>query len=90
MSRDADAGPASSFAPLRQPTFAVPWVATVREWFVVESWAEHLRQHQRVSRAEANLQAEAQRFHVGPHAPQVHHLLALDLRDERPSSKETS
>jgi hypothetical protein len=50
----------------------------VIEWFLVESWAEHLRQHQRVSRADADLQAQALRFHVGPERPVVHHFLALD------------
>ncbi|HST45404.1 MAG TPA: MFS transporter [Luteimonas sp.] len=50
----------------------------VIEWFLVESWAEHLRQHQRVSRADADLQAEAVRFHVGPERPAVHHFLALE------------
>ncbi len=49
----------------------------VIEWFLVESWAEHLRQHGRVSKADADLQAEALRFHVGPDRPVVHHFLAL-------------
>ncbi|AUT45385.1 MFS transporter [Achromobacter sp. AONIH1] len=49
----------------------------VVEWFFVESWAEHLRQHHRVSHADADLQAEALRFHVGPDKPEVHHFLAL-------------
>jgi len=49
----------------------------VVEWFFVESWAEHLRQHHRVSVADADLQAEAVRFHVGPGKPEVHHFLAL-------------
>ncbi len=49
----------------------------VIEWFLVESWAEHLRQHQRVSRADADLQAQALRFHMGPGRPVVHHFLAL-------------
>lgn len=48
------------------------------EWFLVESWAEHMRQHQRVSKADADIQAEALRFHVGPRPPVVHHFLALD------------
>ena len=51
----------------------------VMEWFLVESWAEHLRQHQRVSHADADLQNEALRFHVGPGQPVVDHFLALDL-----------
>lgn len=49
----------------------------VVEWFFVESWAEHLRQHHRVSHADADLQAEALRFHAGPGKPEVHHFLTL-------------
>lgn len=52
----------------------------VMEWFMVESWAEHLRQHQRVSYADADLQQEALQFHIGPEKPVVHHFLSLDLR----------
>ncbi|MGO4742632.1 MFS transporter [Serratia quinivorans] len=52
----------------------------VMEWFMVESWAEHLRQHQRVSHADADLQQEALKFHIGPEKPQVQHFLSLDLR----------
>ncbi|MDB5879381.1 MAG: transporter, partial [Variovorax sp.] len=50
----------------------------VIEWFLVESWAEHLRQHARVSNADADMQSEALRFHIGPERPAVHHFLALD------------
>jgi hypothetical protein len=58
----------------------------VIEWFMVESWAEHLRQHRRVSKADADLQAEALRFHIGPDKPVVHHFLALNLKHGRPAS----
>jgi MFS family permease len=51
------------------------------EWFFVESWAEHLRQHKRVSKADADLQAEAHRFHQGSEPPMVRHFLALGKRD---------
>ena len=47
------------------------------EWFMVESWAEHLRQHHRVSHADADLQDEVVRWHIGPQRPEVHHFLAL-------------
>ncbi|MEI2416590.1 MFS transporter [Orrella sp. JC864] len=50
--------------------------ALMLEWFEVESWAEHLRQHRRVSRADADLQAEVQRFHRGEGKPVVRHFLA--------------
>lgn len=52
------------------------------EWFMVESWAEHLRQHRRVSQADADIQAEMARFHSGPGAPVVRHLLGLSAHDD--------
>jgi MFS family permease len=62
----------------------------VLEWFMVESWAEHLRQHQRVSKADADMQAEVLRFHSGPGKPVVHHYLALDLKDGVPPAGEVN
>jgi MFS family permease len=47
------------------------------EWFFVESWAEHLRQHKRVSKADADIQAETRRFHQGTEPPLVQHFLAV-------------
>jgi predicted MFS family arabinose efflux permease len=49
----------------------------VIEWFLVESWAEHLRQHHRVSKADADLQGTVVRFHRGDEPPTVQHFLAL-------------
>jgi hypothetical protein len=51
----------------------------------VESWAEHLRQHHRVSKADADVQREMTRYHIGPAAPVVRHFLTLDLKN--PMSK---
>jgi len=48
------------------------------EWFLVESWAEHLRQHHRVSKADADLQADVLRFHRGEQRPDVRHFLAFN------------
>lgn len=48
------------------------------EWFMVSSWAEHLRQHRRVSKADADLQKEVARFHAGEGGPVVRHFLHLD------------
>jgi len=56
----------------------------VMEWFLVASWAEHLRQHRRVSRADADQQALAQRWHQGPQPPKVHHFLTIPLPPARP------
>lgn len=47
------------------------------EWFLVESWAEHMRQHHRVSKADAHLQREAVAFHRGSSPPAVRHLLSV-------------
>ena len=47
------------------------------EWFMVESWAEHLRQHHRVSRADADVQQAMRAFHSGPEAPVVRHFLTV-------------
>ncbi|MGQ9366738.1 MFS transporter [Azospirillum sp. ST 5-10] len=52
----------------------------VLEWFFVESWAEHRRQHRRVSHADADVQTQALAFHRGPEPPAVAHFLALDGR----------
>ena len=54
--------------------------ATVTEWFLVESWAEHLRQHHRVSHADADVQQAAHAWHRGNAPPRVRHLIALDVR----------
>lgn len=59
------------------------------EWFVVSSWAEHLRQHRRVSKADADLQSELMRFHAGEAAPVVRHFLHLDPPHRRAARKGT-
>ncbi|MFC7735789.1 MFS transporter [Roseomonas sp. GCM10028921] len=46
-------------------------------WFTVESWAEHLRQHHRASRADADVQGAVRAFHAGPNAPMVRHFLTV-------------
>jgi MFS family permease len=50
----------------------------ILEWFFVESWAEHLRQHRRVSKADADLQATVAQYHRGDGPPKVSHYLAID------------
>jgi MFS family permease len=50
----------------------------VVEWFLVESWAEHQRQHRRVSKADAQLQAELHRLHAGEGKPVVGHWVAME------------
>jgi len=48
------------------------------EWFQVESWAEHLRQHKRVSKSAADIQEEVLRFHQGEERPVVRHFLTFN------------
>ena len=50
----------------------------VVEWFFVESWGEHLRQHRRVSKTDADIQASVRRFHQGPGDPVVAHFLSVE------------
>jgi MFS family permease len=47
------------------------------EYFLVESWVQHLRQHQRVSKADQTLQDRVRAFHLGPEPPRVSHLIGL-------------
>jgi len=48
------------------------------EWFMVESWAEHLRQHKRVSQADADLQGKVLSYHSGAEKPVVRHFLTIN------------
>jgi len=47
------------------------------ETFVVDSWLEHLRQHQRVTNADRLLQDKVHRFHLGDE-PKVTHFIAAE------------
>lgn len=46
------------------------------ETFLVESWAEHMRQHARVTNEDLAAQTRARSFHVGDAPPVVTHLVA--------------
>ncbi|WP_338148250.1 MFS transporter [Neoroseomonas eburnea] len=50
--------------------------ARIVEWFLLASWAEHQRQHARVTQADRDVQQALRAFHDGP-PPRVTHLLAL-------------
>lgn len=47
------------------------------ETFVVESWLEHLRQHERVTKSDMAAQQAVVAFHQGGAPPLVRHLIAL-------------
>ncbi|MEM8602528.1 MAG: MFS transporter [Cyanobacteria bacterium P01_H01_bin.121] len=45
------------------------------ESFLVESWAEHERQHQRILQADLDIEQKAKSFHIGEQPPVVSHLI---------------
>ena len=47
------------------------------ETFIVASWLEHLRQHDRVTEADRSIQAKVNELHVGRSRPLVRHWIAL-------------
>ena len=49
----------------------------IMEWFTVESWAEHLRQHKRVSNLDADVQRELMSYQIGGESPIVQHFVSL-------------
>jgi MFS family permease len=52
------------------------------ETFLVESWLEHLRQHERVTMADRQIETEVRAYHVGKEPPAVTHFLARSLPRE--------
>jgi hypothetical protein len=53
------------------------------ETFLVESWAEHMRQHARVTNADRAIQDRARSFHLGQEPPVVTHLIAEKVSEKR-------
>ena len=53
------------------------------ETFVVDSWAEHLRQHDRLTVADLEVTKLTRSFHRGERPPEVRHLLWAGARLER-------
>src|SRR5262249_45380531 len=63
----------SLFADYAEPT-------RFTEVFLVKSWLEHLRQHERTTVDDRDLVNEAKRFHIGAEPPVVRHLIARPLQ----------
>jgi hypothetical protein len=71
------------FCSVRQRDGAIRWnvwedvaqPGRVVEGFVVESWIEHQRQHERVTHTDALDQELLNAFHIGDRPPIVRHLL---------------
>jgi MFS family permease len=53
------------------------------ETFLVESWAEHMRQHARVTNADRAVQDYARSFHIGDAPPVVTHLIAENVSTKK-------
>ena len=56
------------------------------ETFLVESWEEHLRQHERVTNADRLLQDEIHKYNLGG-VPKVTHFIAASPTDNRTNNK---
>ena len=52
------------------------------EFFIVDSWAEHLRQHDRFTHADYEIRQEVLKFHIGVEPPKITHFLAAG-RDKK-------
>lgn len=50
------------------------------ESFVVESWIEHMRQHQRATVSDFDISTRVRAFHVDPEPPLVRHLISADAQ----------
>jgi hypothetical protein len=59
------------------------------ETFLVESWIEHLRQHERVTNADRVLQERVRRFQVED-TPKITHLIAAEPRPAEPNRTDES
>jgi MFS family permease len=55
----------------------------VVEMVTVESWAEHLRQHERTTSADMEEEREVRTLHADERPPVIRHLVALRLEDVR-------
>ena len=49
------------------------------ECFMVESWLEHLRFHERISISDRKIQDKVNSLHKGPHRPKTTHFVACEL-----------
>ena len=66
-------------APRRTDDAAIP--GRFVEYFVVESWLEHLRQHQRVTAADLLVINQIFAFHIGAKSPAVTHQVSAQSLD---------
>jgi hypothetical protein len=46
------------------------------EYFMEDSWLEHLRHHERVTALDRDIEARVRAFHLGPEPPAMQHWLS--------------
>jgi len=59
------------------------------EAFLSESWAEHVRQHGRVTTADREIEDAVNAFHLGPEKPVIRHLIHSDMNAFHGERKQT-
>ena len=59
------------------------------ESFDVESWTEHLRQHERFTVSDRKVEERIQRFHIGPDPPLARHFV-IHTAPPRPRGKKAA
>lgn len=55
--------------------------------FTSESWTEHLRQHERITKADLAIEQHAISFHIGKDPPRVSHLISEDTSKHNHKTK---
>jgi MFS family permease len=55
--------------------------------FTSESWTEHLRQHERVTKADLAIEQRAFSFHIGKDPPRISHLISEDTSKQNHNTK---
>ncbi len=56
--------------------------------FTSESWTEHLRQHERITKADLVIEEYARSFHIGKDPPRVSHLIGENISKHNHKKKE--
>jgi MFS family permease/quinol monooxygenase YgiN len=55
--------------------------------FTSESWTEHLRQHERITKADLAIEEHARSFHIGKDPPRISHLISEDTSKQNHKTK---
>ena len=57
------------------------------ETFVAESWAEHLRHHERVTKHDKEIEDRIRTFHIAKAAPSISHFIGASISRENNTKK---